>query len=157
MERILNQIISFPDFKQGDKWKRQLYQTNEIIVKVGNEGESFFFVEEGLLRVTSYVKLEGNKQMQTGISDLHAGDFFGESCINRAHKRIATVTAVTDCRLLEIYGKGMSDFLDKHPEIGYTFYKALFDVSVERLNNANIRVGNLMAWGLKVHEIDKYL
>ena len=70
---------------------------------------------------------------------------------------MATINAVTDGSMLELDGLRLSIFLDAHPILGYLFYKNIFEVFVTRLNKANQRVEHLMAWGLKVHEIDKYL
>lgn len=156
MENILNQIIQNPQFVEDVAWKHRHFNANDVIVKQGEIGESLFFVEEGILRVTGQVELGEHRNIQPGFCDLEKESFFGETCLYESGRRIATVIAVTNCSLIELDGFRLGVFLDAHPVIGYLFYKHIFEIFVTRLNKANQRVENLMAWGLKVHSIDKY-
>ncbi len=158
MKDIIDSILLFPEFKSGEHWERARYHSNDVIVKTGEKSDIFFLIEEGTVRVTNYVQLEGGKQMQTGISDMGLNEFFGETAINQIQQqRMATVVAITDCCLLKINGLALSSFLDEHVDIGCAFYKFLNNVNLLRLQTANKRVANLMSWGLKVHQVDKYL
>jgi CRP-like cAMP-binding protein len=82
---------------------------------------------------------------------------FGDICLFDSHKRTASVVAVTNVRVLEIKSSELSHYLDEHPAFGYQFLKELFKIMVDRLELANNRIENLLAWGLKVHDINKYL
>ncbi len=157
MKHILEEITNSPQFLEGSAWTRKKYNPNTIIVKEGDIGASLFFVELGKLRVTGRVNLGEKKHIQPGISDLKAGALFGESCLHAQLPRIATVTTVTEVNLLEIDGERLRVFIDANPVQGYLFYKKLFEVLIGRLKNANHTIETLMAWGLKVHEIDQYL
>jgi CRP-like cAMP-binding protein len=157
LKNILHEILENPQFEEGVAWKRHNFKANEQVVKQGELGETLFVIEEGVLRVTGNVELDDKKNMQTGICDLEKGSIFGETSLHESSPRIATVIAVTDSCVFEVDGLKLSVFLDAHPVLGYLFYKNLFDISVTRLNKANQRVEHLMAWGLKVHDIDKYL
>ena len=157
MKHLLEEMTGSPQFLEGSAWARQKYSPNTIVVKEGDIGHSLFFVEQGKLRVTGRVNLGDNKQIQPGIGDLKAGALFGESCLHAQLPRIATVTTVTEVDLLEIDGERLRVFIDANPVQGYLFYKKLFEVLIGRLKSANHTIETLMAWGLKVHEIDKYL
>jgi len=157
LKSILHEILENPQFEEGVAWNRRNLKANEEIVKQGELGETLFVIEKGTLRVTGSVELDEKKNMQTGICDLEKGSIFGETCLHESSPRMATVIAVTDGRVIEVDGLRLSIFLDAHPVLGYLFYKYLFEISVTRLNRANQRVESLMAWGLKVHDIDKYL
>jgi len=157
LKSILHEILENPQFEEGVAWNQRDFKANEEIVKQGELGETLFVIEEGTLRVTGSVELDEKKNMQTGICDLEKGSVFGETCLHESSPRMATVIAVTDARIIEVDGLRLSIFLDAHPILGYLFYKNLFEISVSRLNKANQRVENLMAWGLKVHDINKYL
>jgi len=157
LKNILHEILENPQFEEGVAWKRHNFKANEQVVKQGELGETLFVIEEGVLRVTGNVELDDKKNMQTGICDLEKGSIFGETCLHESSPRIATVIAVTDSCVFEVDGLKLSVFLDAHPVLGYLFYKNLFEISVTRLNKANQRVEHLMAWGLKVHDIEKYL
>jgi len=157
LKNILEDILESPQMSEGVAWKRKNYGMNDIVVKAGELGDSLFFIEHGELRVTGRVSLGKHKHIQPGIGELKAGMLFGESCLHVSLPRIATVTAITDARLLEINGERLSIYLDANPINGYLFYKYLFEIVISRLNNTNHTVETLMAWGLKAHEIDQYL
>ena len=157
MKSILHEILENPQFEEGVAWKRRNFKANEQVVKQGELGEALFVIEEGVLRVTGNVELDDKKNMQAGICDLEKGSIFGETCLHESSPRMATVIAVTDSCVFEVGGLKLSVFLDANPVLGYLFYKNLFEISITRLNKANQRVERLMAWGLKVHDIEKYL
>ena len=157
LEDILKEIIEDPQFVKGVAWKQRHFKANEVIVKKGEFGESLFVIQEGLLRVTGHVELEEHKNIQPGFCDLEKGSVFGETCLYQSNRRMATVIAVKEGSMIEFDGVRLGVFLDAHPILGYLFYKHIFEICVTRLNKANHRVEYFMAWGLKVHEIDKYL
>jgi CRP/FNR family cyclic AMP-dependent transcriptional regulator len=110
-----------------------------------------------MLRVTVHVELEERRNIQAGISDLEKGDFFGEISLFESRIRTASVTAITDGRLLEFDGKLLSAYLDKHPDRGHLFFKKLFETLIIRETSEIHRVESLLAWGLKAHGISKHL
>jgi len=157
LKKIFEKIIESPQMLEGKAWERKHYHINDIVVKEGELGNSLFFIEKGELRVTGRVDLGGNKHIQPGMGDLKVGIVFGESCLHESLPRIATVTAITEAHVLEIKAEELKQYLDSNSELGYAFYKALFEVLIGRLNRSNHTVESLMAWGLKVHELDRYL
>jgi small-conductance mechanosensitive channel/CRP-like cAMP-binding protein len=72
-----------------------LYAAGEAIVRQGQAGRSLFILLNGDASVT----LEGT---QGEVARLRAGDVFGEMSLLTGEARSATVTAIIDCRLLEI-------------------------------------------------------
>jgi len=157
LKRLLDDIIENPQFSQNIAWNFRTFKANDEIVKQGDLGDTLFFIQQGTIRVTGNVELDEQKNIKAGICDLEAGAIFGETCLHEANPRMATVVAITDVKVIEINGEKLSAFLDAHPILGYLFYKQLFEIFVKRLHIANKRVEHLMAWGLKVHDIDKYL
>ena len=105
MKTSIENIINDPNFLEGIAWKYRQFHANEIIVHKGEVGKSFFFIEEGKLRVTIHVEVEERRNIQAGISDLEKGDFFGEISLFESRVRTASVTAITDGRLLEFDGE----------------------------------------------------
>jgi small-conductance mechanosensitive channel/CRP-like cAMP-binding protein len=71
------------------------YAAGEAIVREGALGNSMFLVMRGEAVVT-LTNTSGE------VARLHDGDFFGEMSLLTGEPRTATVTAATDCRLLEI-------------------------------------------------------
>lgn len=72
-----------------------LYAAGEVIVHEGEKGSSMFVMSRGEASVT-LVDAEGD------VARLHKGDFFGEMSLLTGEPRSATVTAATDCELLEV-------------------------------------------------------
>lgn len=157
MEQILNQIISDPEFPEGDCWSTIHLQSNEQVIREGEYGRKLYLVRSGNLRISARVRLDGDRKFQPGLSDLKAGDLFGELSLITPQPRSASVITLSPCTLVEIDCRLLRDFLDQHPEIGYQFLRELFQSVVERFNVANHRIEQLLAWGLKVHKIDQEL
>ncbi|MDD1628804.1 MAG: cyclic nucleotide-binding domain-containing protein [Methylococcaceae bacterium] len=153
----IENIIKDPKILKDLAWKYRHFHANEIIAHKDEIGRSFFFIEEGMLRVTVHVELEERRNIQAGISDLEKGDFFGEISLFESRIRTASVTAITDGRLLEFDGKLLSAYLDKYPDRGYLFFKKLFETLIIRETSGIHRVESLLAWGLKAHGISKHL
>lgn len=78
-----------------DGTRALVYAAGEAIVREGARGSSMFL----LLRGEAVVTLA---HASGEVARLHDGDFFGEMSLLTGEPRTATVTAVTDCRLLEI-------------------------------------------------------
>lgn len=157
MKQILDEILSNSKFIEGYAWKRVNYQANQKIIEKGVVGNTLFLVEEGMVRVLGGADVDENIRVSPGLCDLGSGALFGDVCLYEAHKRTASVIALTDASLLEIRSDMLSVYLDDHPIQGYLFLKELFEIMARRLELANERIEKLLAWGIKAHEIDKYL
>ena len=73
----------------------QLYAAGEAIVAEGDAGDSMFVLARGEAAVTL-------SQTEGVVATLRAGAFFGEMSLLTGDARSATVSAVTDCELIEI-------------------------------------------------------
>jgi len=153
----IENIINDPSFPEGIAWKHRQFHANEIIARKGDVGKSFFLIEEGMLRITIHVEVEERRNIQSGVSDLEKGDFYGEVSLFESRQRINSVTAITDGRLIEIDGEILGVYLDNHPIQGYFFFKQIFNTLIIRMTRETHRIEYLMAWGLKAHGISKYL
>jgi cAMP-dependent protein kinase regulator len=60
--------------KIADALTSKVYVDGEVVVKQGDIGDTFFFVEEGEALVT---KKEGNSTAETQVGHLRKGDYFG--------------------------------------------------------------------------------
>ena len=157
IHNILLQLIKDPLFAEGTAWTRRCFQNNEIVVKEGEKGGSIFLIEKGSLRVSGNIDLEKQKQIKAGIWELVEGEIFGELALQEKQIRTASVRAISNGCLVEIYGDRLIAYLDEHPQQGYLFYKEVYEILLAKLNQANHRVNDLFAWGLKVHNIDQHL
>ena len=74
-------------------------QAGEVLYRQGNKGDRMFLLLEGLL--TSVYTLSGYEG-SAKVEQTESGHHFGEECVLGENSRSSTVTAVTDCVLLEI-------------------------------------------------------
>ena len=154
---IILGLINDPLFTEGTAWTRRHFKNYDVLVNEGEKGGSIFLIEKGKLRVSGNIDLEHRKHVQAGIWELLEGDIFGELALQEKQIRTASVKAITDGSLIEINGDKLSVYLDEHPDIGYLFYKEIFAILIAKLDQANHRVNDLFAWGLKVHDIEQHL
>lgn len=85
-----------------------VYAAGEAIVRQGQAGRSLFILLNGDASVT----LEGT---QGEVARLRAGDVFGEMSLLTGEARSATVTAIVDCRLLEIDADRFRELVLRNP------------------------------------------
>jgi CRP/FNR family transcriptional regulator/CRP/FNR family cyclic AMP-dependent transcriptional regulator len=79
-----------------------------ILTKAGASGDSFFFIIDGRVSV----------ETQIGYGDsLHPGDFFGEMSLLDGEPRSATITAMTDVRLLVVDRSHFWRLLNETPDL----------------------------------------
>ena len=75
------------------------YRAGENLFRQGNEGTTMYVLVEGLLR--SLVQYEGTNN-PADYEKIQPAQHFGEECVLGPNNRHATVSAVTDCLVLEI-------------------------------------------------------
>lgn len=79
-----------------------------VLTRIGTPGESFFVMIDGKAAV----------QTQIGVGDpLQPGYFFGEMSLLDGEPRSATITAMTDVRLLVVERSHFWRLLDETPEL----------------------------------------
>lgn len=157
MKYVLDKILCNPQFSEGAAWNRLWYKAGEKIIEKGEIGNTLFLLEKGVVRVLGEAEFEGSVRVTPGLCDLEGGAIFGDICLYEARPRTASVIALTDICILEIRSDMLSVYLDDHPIQGYLFLKRLFEIMTIRLELANDRVDKLLAWGIKAHDINKYL
>lgn len=83
------------------------YKPNEIIVKQGDKGDSFFYILSGIVKIIITKKYDlgpdqGEISIDKYIGDLRAGQTFGELSLIYGTERSATIAAVTNATLIRI-------------------------------------------------------
>jgi hypothetical protein len=96
----------------------------DVAVRQGDPGDTYFLVEEGVLTVT----VDGRP-----VTELSAGDGFGEVALLHGGVRTATITAATPVRLQSLEG---ADFLTALTAGGGRGLAASYQVASERLRRA---------------------
>ncbi|MBI1398110.1 MAG: protein kinase [Betaproteobacteria bacterium] len=104
------------------------------VIREGEPGRSFFILASGRVQITKKGRL---------LTGLGAGECFGEMSYlgTRDFQRSATVTAVSDITLIEIADEALSQSTESCRN---RFNAAFLELLVSRLEDANIRVSQLL-------------
>ncbi len=89
-----------------------LFGRGECIVEQGAEGSSMFVLVTGRAAVS--VRHHDLENGPTHLAELHAGDYFGEMSLLTGEQRSATVTATSDCEILEIAKSQLARILQEN-------------------------------------------
>ena len=84
-----------------------------IIYGEGEPGDSLFILASGKARL--YQRSGTGRYHQVGV--LHEGEFFGEASVLTSSRRLSTVTAATECELLELDRTTFDRIAGKYPRI----------------------------------------
>lgn len=80
--------------KIADALVSKVYPDGEAVLRQGEMGDTFFFVEEGEAIVTKTQQGEEGEYREITVGQLKKGDYFGELSLLRLEPRAATVSAV---------------------------------------------------------------
>jgi NADH:ubiquinone reductase (H+-translocating) len=103
LDLIFGRDITQLPLARGERVGRAHYEAGDAIVEEGEAGDLFYVITEGEVEVTRH----GSDGVDTTITRLHQGDYFGEMALMKSGKRNATVRAVTPVNVLTL---GRDDF-----------------------------------------------
>jgi CRP/FNR family cyclic AMP-dependent transcriptional regulator len=148
-EKFLQAIPILQDLNEEELRKllsiarRVQYPKGKIILKEGDTGESMFIIEEGMVEISKTLVMKlGREDYQDRdkiLTKLSAEDhaIFGEVALFEQNRRTATVTALTDCRLLEISKSEFIRLADESPRMGYKITRNIAQLLCSRLRKAD--------------------
>jgi len=109
-------LLAWLDDAELDKLARRVrrltYGADEIVVREGDPGDSFYVIERGEALVT----LEGDMAAES-LKRLARGSFFGEMSLLTGAPRTATVRACGDLGVIEIDRAAFKEVLMRNPTI----------------------------------------
>jgi CRP/FNR family transcriptional regulator len=108
------------------------YPAGTIILREGDPGDTCYVLEQGQARVTRQ-HADGRTITLTNLS---AGEIFGELAMFGGEVRSASVEAVEDVRAVAILAGDLKRLLNEHPEIAVKLLSALG----AKLREANARI-----------------
>jgi CRP/FNR family transcriptional regulator, cyclic AMP receptor protein len=124
------------------------FHRNQIVYSQGDSAVSVFYVRTGKLKVA--VASENGRD---AVAAVHlSGNFFGEECLTGHKLRIATVTALTECELVQMPKASVADALHNDPEFSELFTTHLMERSIrvqadlvdQLLNSTEKRLARLL-------------
>jgi CRP/FNR family transcriptional regulator, cyclic AMP receptor protein len=124
------------------------YQKDQRIVIQGESADSVFFIQKG--RVKLAVTSEHGKDAVVGV--MEQGQFFGEGCLHSQPVRIATATALCECRITSITKDAMLAAIRDQPKFSKLFIDHLLsrnnriqeDVLDQLFNSSEKRLARLL-------------
>jgi CRP/FNR family transcriptional regulator, cyclic AMP receptor protein len=98
------------------------YKNNQQIFNQGEDANRVFFVQDGCVKLTT---LEHGLENLLGIAQ--HGQFFGEACLHNVPVRLATATAMGDCRITSVTKEAMLCTIRSQPRFARMFIDYLSD------------------------------
>ncbi|KAH7916308.1 cyclic nucleotide-binding-like protein [Hygrophoropsis aurantiaca] len=98
-EQFLSSVPLLASLSQGERAKisdalnSTTYADGEAVLRQGDMGDTFFFVEEGEAVVTKSQQSDAGELREITVGHLTKGDYFGELSLLRLEPRAATVSA----------------------------------------------------------------
>jgi CRP/FNR family cyclic AMP-dependent transcriptional regulator len=97
------------------------YRKDQVVFSQGDPADSVFYIQKGKVKV-SVVSDQGKEAV---IAILGAEEFCGEGCLAGQPRRIATVTAMTECRVMRLQKPNVIRVLRDEPGFSELFISHL--------------------------------
>jgi CRP/FNR family cyclic AMP-dependent transcriptional regulator len=99
------------------------YKDNQVMFAQNDDANFVFFVQDGSVKLTRV--LNNGSEKIIGIAQ--QGQFFGEACLHDVPLRLATATAIGDCRITSVTKEAMLSTIRSQPKLAKMFVDYLSD------------------------------
>jgi CRP/FNR family transcriptional regulator, cyclic AMP receptor protein len=99
------------------------YKNNQTIFNQGEDADFVFFVQDGCVKLTAL----SEHSLETLVGIAEQGQFFGEACLHDVPVRLATATAIGDCRITSVTKGAMLSSINSQPRFAKNFIDYLSD------------------------------
>lgn len=117
------------------------FSAGQVIIEEGDPGDSLYIMVSGEVEITKRLTLVLDKDTpkERVMIRLKAEDgvYFGEMSLLENDPRSATVTALSDCRLLELYQKDFLELVRNNPAMGLKLLLRLAQLLSRHLRKTN--------------------
>jgi len=144
---LFQKIFLFQDIKADelhlvlDRTNRREFPAGTVIIQEGEPGDSLFIMAAGEVEITKQLTLvlDEDTPKERVMIRLKAenGVYFGEMALLESETRSATVTALTDCALLELHQKDFLELIEEHPAMGIKLLLRLAQILSRHLRKTN--------------------
>jgi CRP-like cAMP-binding protein len=101
----------------GDGRTNIKFAADDVVFAQGDAADAVYYLQNGKAKIT--VTSENGKEAVLAI--IGPGDFFGEGCMNGQARRMATVTAITECSIMRLEKAAMMRVLHAEPKFSDLF------------------------------------
>jgi CRP-like cAMP-binding protein len=98
------------------------FKDQQKIFHQGEAADFVFFVQDGRVDLTTF-----DRGQRTLLGTAEQGQFFGEACLHDVPVRLATATAVGDCRITSVTKEAMLRTIRSQPRFARMFIDYLSD------------------------------
>jgi CRP/FNR family cyclic AMP-dependent transcriptional regulator len=144
---FFRKIYLFQDLEEGEiqlvvsRTSPREFSAGAIIVQEGEPGDSLFIMQAGEVEITKQLTLvlDEDTPKERVMIRLKAEDgvYFGEMALLENETRSATVTALTDCSLLELHREDFLDLIGQNPVMGVKLLLRLAQILSRHLRKTN--------------------
>jgi CRP/FNR family transcriptional regulator, cyclic AMP receptor protein len=99
------------------------YKDQQKIYSQDEDANFVFFVQEGSVKLFA----RGERGLETSLGTVQKGQFFGEACLHDVPVRIASATAIGDCRITSVTKAAMLSTIYGQPRFARIFVEYLSD------------------------------
>ena len=153
-----SKLNSYPIFKnlidsEIEKFEKKIeiieFDSKEIIIKEGQEGNSILFLFQGNITISQALTLITNKSdnednREKELIKINSNEHkisLGEiSLFSIDKKRMATVKAITNCKIGRLPFNDLFDICENNHEIGYKVMKNISKIITKHLIKSNHKV-----------------
>ena len=128
MARCLARALNFLNNENGPEFRLRFLAPEDQLLREGDVGQTVYMVKRGSLR--AYTQANGQ---EIHLGSIEPGDFVGEMAYINGEPRSASVSALSDCELIEIPSDHLDHVLFRKP--GWA--KALLKTLSKRVKRGN--------------------
>lgn len=100
---------------------RVAYKRGHTIFTQGEPSDTVLLIAQGLIRLSVF----SPAGKEAVVTIVHAGDYFGEACLNGEQRRQRTAVAITDCTVIATERHAMMSALQADVEFADHFLRAM--------------------------------
>jgi CRP-like cAMP-binding protein len=103
--------------KIGDGRTISRYRRNEVVFSQGDVADAVFYIQKGKAKLT----VVSDRGKEAVVAILGTGEFCGEGCLAGQPRRIATITAMTECVIMRLQKASIVRVLHDEPAFSEMF------------------------------------
>jgi len=139
--QLFTNVTLMERVKTAKYFRKKIYPAGTKIFHEGDNGESMYVIQEGAVRITK--KVQDKEETLVNIVD---GNFFGEMALLEDSPRSASVIALSNVIMLELYRINLLKLLKNHPHIGVKIMYNLSQILSKRIRQSGDKIKDLLTW-----------
>ena len=136
---LFDEVTLIERVKAAKYFRKKTYPAGTLIFKEGDKSDRMFVIKDGAVKVTKNV--QGQEQTLVNIVD---GNFIGEMGLLEEAPRSASVFAISNVEMLELYRVNLLQMIRSYPHIGVKITTNLAKILSQRLRQSGDKYKDLL-------------